>query len=351
MDSCSWMPSSCYIKILCMERIGVVDRLSFWKEEALPKRRGATVNPSHRRQMKMRTGGEVVHSYNRQCVGNIVFCSDIDRLVFFTMFCTYAKKLDIKILGLSIMLNHVHNLTRPAAKKQLSMFMDMVLSTFSRQFNKDRGRHGSVWHPRFGRAVKHDDKDVRQSIIYLADNQMEKKHCKRVRETRWNFMAYAKRRHPFSKKLSMTKMSPCLHDAVRAVDFEYDLGNYLNYSTLRRIFKGLVPAETQQLIDYIIVKYNVIDYQEAGKYFGGVEMMLKAMNRTIAHEYDIKELMDGPDDRPYFKMISSFGEAETAKFLVLSVEKKIEIAEMILKKALAPKYHICRLLWLDEAFS
>ena len=63
--------------------------------------------------------------------------------------------------------------------------------------------------------------------------------------------------------------------------------------------------EKEQLADYIIVLYNVIDYDSAIQYFGTYDNMLTALHSNTGDEYDINEVIIGKSDAHYAEMISA----------------------------------------------
>ena len=49
--------------------------------------------------------------------------------------------------------------------------------------------------------------------------------------------------------------------AMRLVDIKFGNDEYIDYLTQRRIFSSLNKKERKQIIDYIVYKYNFLDYQ------------------------------------------------------------------------------------------
>ena len=78
--------------------------------------------------------------------------------------------------------------------------------------------------------------------------------------------------------------------AIKWVDKYSDLNYPMNHKILRMIFRGLSQKETQQLIDYIIVSYNFIDYKSLLSHYGdSYAQACLAFASNQGSEYDLRE--------------------------------------------------------------
>ena len=68
------------------------------------------------------------------------------------------------------------------------------------------------------------------------------------------------------------------------------------------MFKTLSKKERLQLVDFIVNIYSVIDYDYAGRFFDGIDNMIKAMEYNTGSEYDLNEKNFGRSDVPYARM-------------------------------------------------
>ena len=199
------------------------------------------------------------------------------------------------------MFTHVHALMHNCSPEVGKSFMGKVMSTFTKELNKDSGRTGGM----FGRAscsLKKNGKAIRSSIAYVYNNSSEKKLYKRAIDDRWDFLAYAMSDHPFSEEIIIREASCRLRKSIQAVNGDYARGSYLRLQRIRKLFKGLSEDETQQLIDYIIVKYRFIDYSLAINYFKDLDSMVTAIDSNTGSEYEIKEEFEPGNDKSYSKM-------------------------------------------------
>ena len=88
--------------------------------------------------------------------------------------------------------------------------------------------------------------------------------------------------------------------AIKYIDYLYDTSVTLNYSLQARIMKGLDKNERKQITDYILYKYNFLDFTGLDYYFGSYQKALIAMEANGGSEHDIRE--DWEDYSVYVQM-------------------------------------------------
>lgn len=233
--------------------------------------------------------GSPNHIYQRSQNGSVIFYSLEDCLVYFTVFCTCAKRYGVTVLGLCEMYDHIHQLVEAPDLPTLSGFERMVNMTFSYEYYGDlkRGAEGFVsdrnitsgsvsvtipnighlFQSPFGSAPKIGNKKIRTSIAYLYNNPVERNIHQEAIKWRWNFLAYAFSDHPFSEKLSRRVASTKMRKNLKEIEGCCSRGSYLRYPQLHRMFDGLSPEEKNQLIDFIVITYNVIEYDRLSSYY------------------------------------------------------------------------------------
>lgn len=242
-----------------------------------------------------------LHVYQRTSDKGVFLYRVQERIMLYTIFYVVSRSRKVTITALAFMFTHVHALIQDCSPDDGKSFMGKVMSTFTRELNQDSGRTGSL----FGRAscsLKKSGKAIRSSVAYVYNNSTEKKLFKRAIEDRWDFLAYAMSDHPFSEQITIRKASYRFRKSIQAVNGDYARGNYLKLQRIRNLFKGLKENETQQLIDYIIVKYRFIDYGLAVNYFKDFGSMVTAIDSNTGSEYEIKEEFEPGSDRPYARM-------------------------------------------------
>lgn len=236
------------------------------------------------------------HVYQRTIDRFNIFYDTIDYLVYFTIFCVCASKYKVIVRGLCLMIDHIHMLVTSDSREVLSKFISNVTSVFVREYNSSLNRKGPLFEKRFGSAPKVDKKRLMSS-------------------------------HPFSAPMP-DKVSENLETALGVIDWCHASGKYLNHALLQNLWKKLSDQEQRQLADYIIVKYNVIDYVGLKSYFGSYEQMVLSMQSTTGSEYDLKEYTDKSSDVIYQEMIRSISEniaGMCRKVIILPVDMKREL--------------------------
>lgn len=244
------------------------------------------------------------HCYQMSADYGVLFYTISDYLVYFTLYCTLARKHHIRVLALCQMPDHVHDTTLTDRKENLERFKRETNTFFSKQHNERFRRKGSVLKGPYGSASKFEEKRIRSNLIYVENNPVERRLAARAEQYRWNYLAYAVSDHPFSEKLVIRKASWPMQKAIREVKAQFRAGRPMGYALLDRLFRPLDRRERHQLTDFIITTYNVVDYQAAIALFGSYGNLLTAAHSTSGSEYEIQERFVGKSDACYNKMTS-----------------------------------------------
>ncbi len=248
--------------------------------------------------------GAVQHLYQRTIDGFLIFYSVRDCLVFFTIFATAARRYDVRVIGVCLMVDHVHVLVEAPNQHELDLFVCLYTSWFVRQYNEWYGSNGPFFEGPYGITSKLNDKDIRNAIAYLYNNPVERLICNRAEKAHWNFLAYAVSKCPFSQPIRLDKARAPMRRAVEEVRASRREERPLNYAQLKRITRPLLPEEQMQLTDYIISSYNCVDYADLSYRYGSYDEMVMAFNTTTGSDHAMKEDFVGRSDRIYGKMTS-----------------------------------------------
>ena len=286
------------------------------------------------------------HCYQRTVDGVVLFYSVTDFLVYFTIFSITASKYNVKVLSSCLMYDHLHHSLITKRVGELSAFMGDVTRNFSRVHNKVCHRKGALFESPFGSAPKKGDKAARANIIYVGNNPVERRICERAEEYRWNFLAYKDNLHPFSKPLVIRESSSKMKRAIKEVKLCNEAGKPLNYAQLQRMFTTLDRQEKEQLVDYIITTYNIIDYAAAARFFDSFEDMIAAMHSNTGSEYDLNEVFVGKCDKYYPQMsaIVSRYYHDVHDVLGLPEAEKMKVFELLRKETYAMSAQIYKFL-------
>lgn len=294
---------------------------------------------------------EAHHVYQRTMHRFNIFYDIEDYLVYYTIFAVAARQYGVTVLGLCLMIDHVHMLLKTETKAALSEFVRQVTSMFAREQNEDIGRSGSLFQARFGSAPKKGLKLLRTAIAYLYNNPVERGLCRTVEEYRWNFLPYATSSHPFSKPIVISHASRALKRAVMEVDRAKSQDRHLRYAQLSRLMKKLDMSEKEQLTDHIVSVYNPIAYNAVISCYGNLSTMLTAVNSNTGSEFDIKEDRYRFSDMEYQHMMGVINEytdiRPVRKVAVLDVDEKLRLFHLLQRKVSGTNLQIAKFLRLE----
>ena len=294
--------------------------------------------------------GILNHTYQRAISRDVIFYNVSDHLVFFTIFCTAAPKHKVRVLKLCQMPDHIHGSVIADRKEDLSAFVQEYTSGFSREHNRTCHREGPFFQSPFGSAPKYGEKKVRSNLIYVDNNPVERRLCEKAEQYRWNYLAYAACKHPFSEPFQKEDASREMLRAVRLVKARHREGRFLPYAMLQGMFKALNRKEQAQLVDIIIGLYSVIDHASAISYFGDYEQVLIADHATAGSEHDLKEVHVGKDDRWYARfahiILDQVRPADIHDVLAYSPARKNELFFLLQRETCAPAEQIAAFLRL-----
>ena len=292
--------------------------------------------------------GALHHIYQRTIDGYLIFYSVRDFLVFFTLFCTVARKYDVKVLGICLMYDHIHVLVVAGSRAAMSAFVREYTCRFSRQRNCRYQRKGDFFKHRFGSAPKVDEKKARTAIAYLYNNPVEKKLCRYAEEFQWDFLAYAKSDHPFSQPLRLSRARKPLRRAIAEVRQLRDSDSPLRYEFIDRIIKDLSSEEILQLTDFIVVQYNCIDYSDLTSYYDDFQALLTAVHSNTGSEYQVKEKITPGSDMIFKRMMKTIrkmtGYRDMREVLTLSNSEKQRLAWILSAETGATPLQISKML-------
>lgn len=295
--------------------------------------------------------GILNHCYQRSADGGLIFYCQSDYLVWFTTVCVAAAKHKIKVLALCPMPDHTHMSVMADSVQELSAFMGEANRRFSSAHNQVCNTKIAWFEHTFGSAVKKGAKEARSNLVYVGNNPVERQLAANAEDYRWTFVAYAQSNHPFSEKLVIHNASWHMKNAIREIRAQYNSGKPLRYNQLKRIMTKLDVREKQQLTDFIIVTYNVIDYADTLRFFDGeYENYRMALHTTTGHEYDLNETFVGRSDAHYSTMVKAIlaGKRLTDihDFLSWPAEERQKLVPLLRGKTRATEAQIKKFLHL-----
>lgn len=292
-----------------------------------------------------------MHVYQRSVKGFNLFYDLEDFIVFYTIVSVLSKVYGVVLMEMCMMVDHVHLLLLSEALDDISAFVRHYTSVFVMESNQDIGRSGPLFHKSFGSAPKKGSKKIRSAIVYVGNNPVEKKLCARAEEYRWNFLAYLNNDFPFSKPIPYEKRSRSLQRAMKEVNSMIASNRYLAYTQVRRLFGSLCENDRNFLTDYIITRYYPLDKQSLLSFYDGADEMFHAMRSSAGSDFDIKEVYYSGSDNVYRDMIDVVRRdcqvVPVRSVVVLPLEQKLAVAQMLQKKTNASKTQLAKFLHIE----
>lgn len=291
------------------------------------------------------------HIYQNTYSGNLIFYCTEDFLLYYTVACIYAKKYNIKVVKMCLMVNHIHLLLKCHNNESLRKYISVISSVFVKEYNKNISFKKSLFRKGFGCASKEGGKRIRSCAAYIDNNPVEKKLCMKAEDYRWNFLAYYNNKHPFSEPIVLRRVSSKIRKSINYLNYYYSEGKYLNYCAQNIIFSDLDDVEREQVVDYIINLYNVIDYTMMVKYYGSFDEYLTAVHSNTGSEYDIEEDWNKYSDAIFYKMMEVSRQMGyvgcNRKFHKMDEKELRRLVYIISNKTHADEILIARFLHLD----
>ena len=289
------------------------------------------------------------HVYERAKDLGIIFYSNIDRLIYYTIASIMTRKRNIKVAAASIMYSHTHKTMIAENYSCLEQCENDILSTFARAYNYHYNTRGQLFDRKFGHAQKNKEKAIRQNLAYVYNNHVEKGLCKTAMENRWSLLAYATSDHPFSNAIDTKAASRQLRRFLGVVKRHSDNNKYLTYKCLTNMIKSLCKEEQEQLIDYIVSTYRLIDFSLAICQFSSMDAMINVLDNSTGSEYDIKETYTKESDLAFCQMIHILNKTQLlGKVYNLTNEDRERLVDYFHVYTDASDYQISALLHLNR---
>ena len=93
--------------------------------------------------------GQYYHLYNRGVAGQPIFRDDGNYLFVLRLVKTYAAALHLAVIAYCLMPNHYHLLLRQDGEASAGLLPQRVFNSYSKAFNKLRGRTGVLFEGRY----------------------------------------------------------------------------------------------------------------------------------------------------------------------------------------------------------
>ena len=123
----------------------------------------------------------------------------------------------------------------------------------------------------------------------------------------------------------------------------------MSYPLLQHLFKSL-PNDTErnQLTDFIVSTYSVIDHKGAIRFFDSYEQELIAAHANTGSEYDLNEVFIGKSDLCYRKMSQVLHQRgliqDIHEIISMPTSQKHDLFQLLRAETFAPAEQIAAFL-------
>lgn len=114
-----------------------------------------------------------------------IFLDDFDREAFLSIVERARKRFKFKLLAYCLMTNHVHLLIQ-VSTAPLDRIMKLILSRYSRRFNRRTNSKGHVFEERYGRKIVRSDRYLGIVIRYIHGNPVKAGMVSETWSYRWS---------------------------------------------------------------------------------------------------------------------------------------------------------------------
>ncbi len=128
-------------------------------------------------------GGEVYHIINRGNRKNEVFHEARDCEIFTTLMQRAKKMTAIKLYAYALMPNHFHFIIKPTKTEDLSKYMQWLLTSYVRYYNKTYQTSGHLWQGRYKSFIVQKDYYLLNLYKYVIQNP------KRAKLKNWSYVS------------------------------------------------------------------------------------------------------------------------------------------------------------------
>lgn len=191
---------------------------------------------------------------------NIIFNTDLERIMFLRTLNDHRKKFNVSIFAIALMHTHVHMLI---FCDSLSEFMKRALHDFSMWYNRFRGQKGSIFQSPFSSFIIKCEEIALEKLLYILRNPYVDGLCSDPRFYKWSsYNCY------FSKNATIS----------RYVDIDTSL--VLKYfKNVRELHNAVIhipedkreifEASSKRVKDDAVIRF--VDYILAGKSVTGLK--------------------------------------------------------------------------------
>jgi len=120
-------------------------------------------------------GGEIYHIINRGNRKMAIFHDEKDYKKFIELLFRGRDIADVKLYAFAIMPNHFHLIAKPKESNDISKYMQWVLTSYVRYYNKTYKTSGHLWQGRYKSFIVKKDNYLINLYNYVLENPLRAK--------------------------------------------------------------------------------------------------------------------------------------------------------------------------------
>lgn len=138
------------------------------------------------RSSRASIGGICYHILNRGNAQAAVFHKDADYQAFVNLMAEASERLPMRVLAYCLMPNHFHGVLWPYGDKDLSRWMQWLLTSHVRRYHKHYQSSGHVWQGRFKAFPIEQDEHLLTVLRYIERNPVRADLVSRAEQWPWS---------------------------------------------------------------------------------------------------------------------------------------------------------------------
>ena len=137
---------------------------------------------------------ECYHVINRGNQKARVFHDSRDYASFLALMCDAQERVELPLLAVCLMPNHVHLVVRPREDGDLASWIGWLFTTHVRRHHRKYGTTGRIWQGRYKASLIQQDQHLLTVLRYVERNALAKNLVARAEDWRWGSLNW--RRSP-----------------------------------------------------------------------------------------------------------------------------------------------------------
>lgn len=126
------------------------------------------------------------HVLNRGNSHQSIFCSDDDFGLLLSLLAEARERYSVKLFAYCVMPTHFHLLVKPGTAKELSRWMQWLMTSYVRRYHQSHGTSGHLWQGRFKCFIVKEDEHLLSVTRYIEGNPARNGLVKSALEWRWS---------------------------------------------------------------------------------------------------------------------------------------------------------------------